>query len=158
MPDTYVLFYLFEGKYKKDEQPEKDALIKLEKSPFDDRTIEKYLTKDTELRLTFQNDIYYQYTATAIPELNSLKAITIVPATDKHMLKYSKQDFYIVNETPRDYKEITLPYINGNQHSLQVSAATFYLFKPLWSFEKHVKGMALEPRLHLLSIFETIRS
>ena len=95
-------------------------MIKLEKSPFDDETVEKYLTKTTQLELTFKNDIYCQYKAIADPELNNLKAVTIVPATERHFIKYTNQQYYMVNETPGDYNEIALPYIRENQHSCQV--------------------------------------
>ena len=78
------------------------------------------MTETTKLRLAFQNDIYCQYIATADPEVNNLKAVTIVPATERHFMKYTNQDYYIVNETPKDYNEIALPYIKENQHSFQV--------------------------------------
>lgn len=108
------------GEFQGENQKGKNALIKLEKSPFDDESIKKYLSDATKLQLTFQNDIYSQYNATADPALNTIKAVTILPATEKHILKYSEQDFFMVNETPKDYSEIVLPYIIENQHSLQV--------------------------------------
>ena len=116
------------GKYQEGEQPEIDALLRLEKSPFDEKSIEKYLTEATKLELAFQNDVYCQYRAIADPELNNLKAVTIMPATEKHFLKYTEQEYYVVNETPKDYDEITLPYIKENQHSLQVSWQFYFVY------------------------------
>ena len=109
------------GKYQEEKQPEINALLRLEKSPFDEKSVEKYLTEETKLELVFQNDVYSQYIAIADPELNNLKAVTIMPATERHFLKYTEQEYYVVNETPKDYDDITLPYIEKNQHSLQVS-------------------------------------
>ena len=43
-----------------------------------------------------------------------------MPATEKHLLKYSKQEFCFFNETPDDYEQITLPHIKENQNSVQV--------------------------------------
>ena len=114
------------GKYQEEKQPEINALLRLEKSPFDEKSVEKYLTEETKLELAFQNDVYSQYLAIADPELNNLKAVTIMPATERHFLKYTEQEYYVVNETPKDYDEITLPYIEKNQHSLQV-LCQFYL-------------------------------
>lgn len=108
----------------------------MEKAPFDDKSLNEYLTDATKLRLTFQNDIYSQYTAIADPELNTLKAVTILPATEKHIKKYTKQDYFIIKETPKDYNAIVLPFLKDNQHNVQVNGVIFMhlvlgLCKPL---------------------------
>lgn len=47
-----------------------------------------------------------------------LKASTIFPATDKHIIKFSEQDLFVLKETPELYEKITLPYISKEQFSL----------------------------------------
>ena len=45
----------------------------------------------------------------------------IYPATQKHIDKYRKQDVEVVEETADDYKNITLPFLKGeNKFSVQV--------------------------------------
>lgn len=50
----------------------------------------------------------------------------IFPATDKHILKFTSQPIYLVQETEEMYQNITLPYILSNSFSLQVQ---IYFFK-----------------------------
>eukprot|EP00794_Sanderia_malayensis_P016883 gene16883-18589_t len=107
------------GRYTTDEKADNDVIIKLEKCPFEEKNAEKYFASDTRLEQTFNNDIYSNYTAFVNPDLNPLKAVSIMPATEKHLMKYSKQQFYLINETPKDYKEVTLPHIKAHQYSLQ---------------------------------------
>eukprot|EP00112_Aurelia_sp_Birch-Aquarium-sp1_P001858 Seg1201.5 transcript_id=Seg1201.5/GoldUCD/mRNA.D3Y31 product="m7GpppX diphosphatase" protein_id=Seg1201.5/GoldUCD/D3Y31 len=107
------------GKFSDEHQDEHDALISLERPAFDEKEAEDYLTDGTKLQLSFQNDIYSQYNAVTDPELNQLKVVTIMPATQKHILKYTRQSCYLINETPKNYAEITLPFIQENKHSVQ---------------------------------------
>jgi len=44
----------------------------------------------------------------------------IYPATDKHVLKFTSQPLYLIEETEDIYQSITLPYILDNSLSLQV--------------------------------------
>ena len=118
------------GKFSDEDRAEHDALIKLERPAFDEKKAKDYLTDSTKLRLSFQNDIYSQYNAVTDPELNQLKVVTIMPATQKHILKYTKQDFYLINETPKDYTEITFPFIQENKHSLQVGLGYSVQYRP----------------------------
>lgn len=50
----------------------------------------------------------------------------IYPATDKHILKFSSQPMYFVQETEEMYQTITLPHILDNSLSLQVSFLSNY--------------------------------
>lgn len=45
------------------------------------------------------------------------------PATEKHVKKYQRQESFLVEETGEDYKTITLPYIQKQSFSVQVSAS-----------------------------------
>jgi m7GpppX diphosphatase len=47
-----------------------------------------------------------------------LKASTIFPATEKHIIKYSEQDLFVLKETPELYEKITLKYIHNEQFPL----------------------------------------
>ena len=49
-----------------------------------------------------------------------MKTSLVYPATQKHIDKYSAQEMFIAEETPEDYKNITLPFIEFEQFSIQV--------------------------------------
>ncbi len=57
----------------------------------------------------------------------AIKTTLVYPATDKHIAKYSQQEMYLVEETPEDYKNITLPDIESSKFSIQV----------WWKFDFH---------------------
>ena len=44
----------------------------------------------------------------------------IHPATEQHVIKYTKQAVYLIEESADDYKSITLPYIEEVSLSLKV--------------------------------------
>lgn len=44
----------------------------------------------------------------------------IYPATDRHIMKYTKQAVHVIEETATDYASITLPYIESESFSMQV--------------------------------------
>lgn len=116
------------GKFT-DRSAEEQAIIILEKSAF---TEELVLTTNTQenffqfvatLKQEFVNDIYGNFTLLSQPEVNTIKTTIIYPATEKHILKYSIQDWFIVQETADQYREITEPYLTTGQFSLDVSVA-----------------------------------
>lgn len=49
----------------------------------------------------------------------------VCPATEKHVKKYQRQESYLVEETADNYRSITLPYIESQSFSLQVSLDIF---------------------------------
>lgn len=51
-----------------------------------------------------------------------VKTTIIYPATENHIIKHSTQEVFIFDETPADYAAKTLPYIEAEQFSLDVSA------------------------------------
>lgn len=104
------------------------AIIILEKSAF---TEEQVLSADTQknffqfvatLNKEFVNDIYGNFTLLAKPEVNIVKTTIIYPATAKHIVKYTNQNLFIVQETAEQYREITESYLTKGQFSLDVSA------------------------------------
>ncbi|KAE8592032.1 hypothetical protein XENTR_v10018632 [Xenopus tropicalis] len=96
-----------------------DAVIILEKTPFQTDTVSSLLKNDPELKLQFKNDIYGVYQLSPPAELNEIKTTVICPASEKHIKKYLQQEVYLLHETEDDYKAITLPYIESQSFSIQ---------------------------------------
>ena len=99
------------GKF--DENVEDDAVIILEKRPFDlkSNSLKKVFSSATTLKTDLQNDIYTTFSAQLPSDLNDVKATVIYPATKKHIEKYKSQKLVIVNETADDYMAITKPFL-----------------------------------------------
>lgn len=53
-----------------------------------------------------------------------VKTTVVCPATEKHVKKYQRQESFLVEETGEDYQAITLPYIQKQSFSVQVSASS----------------------------------
>lgn len=53
--------------------------------------------------------------------LAGVKTTIIYPATDNHIVKHSTQEVFIFDESPTDYADKTLPYLEAGQFSLDVS-------------------------------------
>ncbi|XP_063292677.1 m7GpppX diphosphatase [Pelobates fuscus] len=96
-----------------------DAVVILERFPFQAETVSSLLTNQPELKLQLKNDIYSVYHLNPPPELNEVKTTVICPATEKHIKKYLHQDLYLIHETGEDYKTITLPFIEAQSFSIQ---------------------------------------
>lgn len=104
------------------EQGDGDAVVILEKKPFDtsEKSLASLLSEETKLVQDISNDIYSTYCATPEPKHGAFKTTMIYPATAKHIEKYKKQDVDVVEETYDDYKNITLPLLKGeNKFSVQ---------------------------------------
>lgn len=103
-----------EGEYCGDK-----VVLTLEKTPFTKENVEKIMAAtDKSLQKDFNNDIYGFYKAYPHPELNGIKATIIHPATELHIKKYSAQSFCMIQESPADYKNITLPHVESQSFSL----------------------------------------
>jgi len=50
-----------------------------------------------------------------------VKTVIIFPATAKHLEKYHLHDGDVIYETPEDYENITLPYLQSSTFNIQVS-------------------------------------
>ncbi|PIK48017.1 putative m7GpppX diphosphatase isoform X1 [Apostichopus japonicus] len=99
----------------------KKAVVLLEKKPFlsDDLTLKSLMSKETKLKLGLKNDIYGAYESFPPVEVNGVKTTVIYPATDKHINKYKSQVLHLVTESYKDYQNITLPYLNEQDFSIQ---------------------------------------
>lgn len=63
-----------------------------------------------------------------------VKTTIIHPATEKHIIKYSSQNCYMLDETPEIYNSIVVPHITSDKFNLQVSVE-FKLFQDLFTRE-----------------------
>ncbi|XP_053547150.1 m7GpppX diphosphatase [Bombina bombina] len=97
----------------------RDAVVILEKTPFQVDTVSSLLGSQSEMKLQFVNDIYSVYHLNPPPELNEVKTTIICPATEKHIKKYQRQEVYLINESGEDYRSITLPFIEAQSFSIQ---------------------------------------
>lgn len=104
-----------------------DAIVSLTKTPFTEEKVKSILTKDTSMTKEFSNDIYGNFIAETKPNLNSITTSTIHPATQKHIMKFTSQNIYLLNETADDYLNITLPFLQKQQFSIDVSLHTLTL-------------------------------
>ncbi|XP_056178652.1 m7GpppX diphosphatase isoform X2 [Falco biarmicus] len=96
-----------------------DAVVILEKTPFQEEKVLDLLKKHTKLELQMHNDIYSTYHLYPPPELSEIKTTVVYPATEKHLQKYLRQEVHLIRETWEDYKNITLPFIQSQSFSIQ---------------------------------------
>ncbi|XP_007495164.1 m7GpppX diphosphatase isoform X2 [Monodelphis domestica] len=97
-----------------------DAVVILEKTPFQVDQVAQLLLGSPELQLQFSNDIYSTYNLFPPRPLSDVKTTVVYPATEKHLQKYLRQDLHLIRETGEDYKNITLPYLDSQSLSIQL--------------------------------------
>ena len=98
------------------------AVILLEKQPIAAEDLNGLFSRKTELSTVFRNDIYAQHVATckASPSLGGLRVMSVYPATDAHIRKYSYQPLRMLLESPEDYCRITKPFVEKQAFRLEV--------------------------------------
>ncbi|XP_072810090.1 m7GpppX diphosphatase isoform X1 [Vicugna pacos] len=96
-----------------------DAIVILEKTPFQVDQVAQVLTGSPELQLQFSNDIYSTYHLFPPRQLSDVKTTVVYPATEAHLQKYLHQDLHLVRETGSDYRNITLPHLESQSLSIQ---------------------------------------
>lgn len=96
-----------------------DAVVILEKTPFQVEHVAQLLTGSPELKLQFSNDIYSTYNLFPPRHLSDIKTTVVYPATEKHLQKYMRQDLRLIRETGDDYRSVTLPYLESQSLSIQ---------------------------------------
>jgi len=100
---------------------QESAVVVLEKYAFNESSVLNVCSVQTKLEKKLENDVYKSYSC--VPPYNenvpANKMDIIYPATDKHILKFTSQPLYLVQETEEIYKTVTLPYILENSLSLQ---------------------------------------
>lgn len=107
------------GQVSGDGQSTEDAVVILERAPFQADAVSRLLGDNLELKLQLKNDIYGVYHLTPPPDLNEVKATIIRPATEKHIKKYQRQELFLIQESGDDYTKITLPFIESQSFSIQ---------------------------------------
>ncbi|XP_008066278.1 m7GpppX diphosphatase isoform X2 [Carlito syrichta] len=96
-----------------------DAVVILEKTPFQVEQVAQLLIGSPELQLQFSNDIYSTYHLFPPRQLSDVKTTVVYPATEKHLQKYLRQDLRLIRETGDDYRNITLPHLESQSLSIQ---------------------------------------
>ncbi|XP_006140703.2 m7GpppX diphosphatase [Tupaia chinensis] len=96
-----------------------DAVVILEKTPFQAEQVAQLLAGSPELQLQFGNDVYSTYRLSAPRQLSDVKTTVVYPATEKHLQKYLRQDLCLVRETGADYRNVTLPHLQAQSLSVQ---------------------------------------
>ncbi|XP_029812845.1 m7GpppX diphosphatase [Suricata suricatta] len=96
-----------------------DAIVILEKTPFQVEQVAQLLMGSPELQLQFCNDIYRTYHLFPPRQLSDVKTTVVYPATEKHLEKYLRQDLHLVRETGANYKNVTLPHLESQSLSIQ---------------------------------------
>ncbi|CAB0003980.1 unnamed protein product [Nesidiocoris tenuis] len=104
-----------EGRLK---DKEGKAVLWLDKPPFSEDVIKSLCTDKSKLKVAFINDIFGSYSAIVDPDLNEIKTTLIYPATEQHIQKFLQKPLYVVEETPECYRDITLPFIEEEQFSV----------------------------------------
>ncbi|GAX79150.1 hypothetical protein CEUSTIGMA_g6590.t1 [Chlamydomonas eustigma] len=107
-PDTKSLGVL--GSFK---GVEGRAIVKLQRQHFDIDNIPEALNSNTNLQMSFENDVYSKYTA-VLPTPHTLVNVDLThPATDLHIKKAQEQPYHMVHETPKMYQNLVLPFIQS---------------------------------------------
>uniref|UniRef100_A0A8C8TAE8 m7GpppX diphosphatase n=1 Tax=Peromyscus maniculatus bairdii TaxID=230844 RepID=A0A8C8TAE8_PERMB len=96
-----------------------DAVVILEKTPFQVENVAQLLTGRPELKLQFSNDIYSTYNLFPPRHLSDIKTTVVYPVTEKQLQKYMRQDPRLIRETGDDYRSITLPHLESQRLSIQ---------------------------------------
>ncbi|ESO88401.1 hypothetical protein LOTGIDRAFT_234493 [Lottia gigantea] len=113
--DTKAKLMTLKGKFN---GKDGDAVVLLEKLPFDKETVANLMSSST-MHQTLNNDIYSTYEAFPPTNFPDYKTTMIYPATEKHVIKYSEQDMYVVRETKDLYENVTKQCLEKNQFSIQ---------------------------------------
>ncbi|KAI1719952.1 scavenger mRNA decapping enzyme c-term binding domain-containing protein [Ditylenchus destructor] len=91
----------------------KPAVLICDKHPFaeEEKAISEWVG-GSKLRHLVSNNVYGNYELLMPEKFNEIKSTFIYPATEKHIEKYRRQNVCMIHETPEDYKNITLAFIN----------------------------------------------
>ncbi|KAF9960913.1 hypothetical protein BGZ65_011535 [Modicella reniformis] len=97
------------------------AILLIEKTHFATQATENDITRRiSELLSTGSNDIYFWWNATLTPGQThdpDMKLSMIFPATEAHILKYSRQQRKMITESAEIYKNSVLPWIEAQPTS-----------------------------------------
>ncbi|KAH7699008.1 m7GpppX diphosphatase, partial [Aphelenchoides avenae] len=99
---------------------QKQAVLICDKNPFVEESdvIDEWVAGST-LKHIVDNDVYGSYELFLPEKFNAVKTTLIYPASEKHVQKYRRQPIRLLQETPEDYKRITLAYIKESALNLE---------------------------------------
>lgn len=97
------------------------ALLLVERAAFaSDRDVLQRLVQSlSHVRNLGDNDVYKWYMASTNQDEEcspELKMTLMYPCSDKHIAKYSAQEYRMVTETAETYRQKILPYMERSQH------------------------------------------
>ncbi|KAK3250094.1 hypothetical protein CYMTET_8619 [Cymbomonas tetramitiformis] len=96
----------FEGK-------DGQAVVLLSRRHFAADSLREILSLKTSISEIFSNDVYSKYEGQLPPQHAAINVDLIYPATAKHISKHSTQNYFMLQESPRDYMTITRPFIQA---------------------------------------------
>ncbi|KAF4320119.1 hypothetical protein JM18_002021 [Phytophthora kernoviae] len=99
------------GNFLSDPQ-KKDAVLIIQTAAMDTSGLDALLNK-LSLHEVLINDIYSTYQGDVPREIKPYTVNIIYPATEKHVLKHTDQNFHMVVETKETYWTITKPFIDS---------------------------------------------
>lgn len=113
------------GHFPRNENPQTDpsptAVVIAEKTPLSHSDLlESVFNTDTKFSTSTSNNVYSQVAAECGDRVGDLKLLTVFPATEAHLRKYSRQLRHVIHETPQDYETITRPFIESQSFNIQV--------------------------------------
>lgn len=84
--------------------------MRIEKTAFPQQFAEHFGQSLQDLQVIESNDIYSWFFG-QLTSGQDVKINMIFPATEVHIRKYSKQDIFMIHETPELYEKVVKPYI-----------------------------------------------
>ncbi|GAA5952853.1 hypothetical protein JCM3765_002986 [Sporobolomyces pararoseus] len=112
-----LVVYLLGSAVPEGSEQRAPAILKVEKTPYEPGEAVSLASAEAWSRLETKtcNDIYSTSLAWFAPGRSKadVQLTSICPATEKHILKYSVQEYRLVRETPQLYSSIVKPYIDS---------------------------------------------
>ena len=107
--------------------PALTAVVVAEKTALSHEALSRVFNSDTKFSVATSNSIYGQVAAECGGSVGDLRLLTVYPATEGHLLKYSRQVRHVIHESPQVYERVTRPFIESQSFNIQVRVYTFYI-------------------------------
>jgi len=109
-PVTHAISFL--GTLPNTEGVHVPAIVRIEKTTLPESSAEGFAQIVHDLEKIEHNDIYSWYFG-RLDSIRDVKVNVIFPATEVHIRKYSKQNNFLVKETPEIYERVVKPFITA---------------------------------------------
>ncbi len=96
------------------EQTQANAVIIFEKPHFSEAEVSSIIDSSYSTRTHIANDIYKKLSVYPTEPYNNVEVQLIYPATDAHIVKYTAQEMFRIDETYDDYVKLTLPSLESS--------------------------------------------